>query len=168
LESLDPPAAGVEARPGSNRQDGEQGAGPINRPRSVKTIQKDIAAVEAKIANVRKAIEDGLGDAVWANQRLVELQSQLQELQSSKPKNKFQGSRLRMSAGTSRTSPRSWNTPARGTKGVSEARRAENKTGPGGILGRDRLPSSGAEFLSGSGGPLRSPTEKSTAGARGD
>jgi hypothetical protein len=51
-----------------------------------KAIQKEISAVETKIANVRKAIEDGLGDAAWANQRLVELQGQLQELENSKPK----------------------------------------------------------------------------------
>jgi septal ring factor EnvC (AmiA/AmiB activator) len=82
-----------------------------------KAIQKEISAVETKIANVRKAIEDGLGDTAWANQRLVELQGQLQELENSKPKKRaFQGLRLRTSDGTSRTSPGSWNTPAQGNE----------------------------------------------------
>ena len=39
-----------------------------------------IKQVDTKIANIRRAIEDGVRDATWANQRLGELQSERQEL----------------------------------------------------------------------------------------
>jgi hypothetical protein len=35
--------------------------------------RKEIERVEAKIGNIRRAIEDGLADAPWANSRLREL-----------------------------------------------------------------------------------------------
>jgi hypothetical protein len=37
---------------------------------------RKIAASDGKIANIRRAIEDGLSDAVWANARLGELQAE--------------------------------------------------------------------------------------------
>ena len=38
-----------------------------------------LKGIEQKIANIRTAVEDGLGDAAWANQRLRELQWEKQE-----------------------------------------------------------------------------------------
>ena len=39
-----------------------------------------VQAVEAKIANVRRAIEDGLSDAAWANERLTALAAEREDL----------------------------------------------------------------------------------------
>ena len=38
--------------------------------------RKEIATLETKIANTRRAIEDGLADAWWANSRLRELSAE--------------------------------------------------------------------------------------------
>jgi len=42
-----------------------------------------IADIDRKIANIRRAIEDGLGDAAWANQRLRELLAEREALPSA-------------------------------------------------------------------------------------
>jgi hypothetical protein len=44
------------------------------------TAQKEIERVELKIGNIRRAVEDGLEDASWANARLSELIAQREEL----------------------------------------------------------------------------------------
>jgi hypothetical protein len=53
--------------------------------RCVDTAQgyKEIAALETKIANVRKAIEEGLEDVPWANSRLRELSAERHALTSA-------------------------------------------------------------------------------------
>ena len=43
--------------------------------------EKKLSALDGKIANVRRAIEDGLEDAGWANHRLQELQEERSRLQ---------------------------------------------------------------------------------------
>jgi hypothetical protein len=40
------------------------------------TARKEIERIESKIANIRRAIEEGLGDAQWANSRLRELSAE--------------------------------------------------------------------------------------------
>jgi hypothetical protein len=42
-----------------------------------------VAAIEAKMANVRRALEDGLNDAAWANGRLRELQAEKDALKAA-------------------------------------------------------------------------------------
>ena len=39
-----------------------------------------LAAIEKKIANIRQAVEDGLGDGKWANARLAELVREREEI----------------------------------------------------------------------------------------
>jgi hypothetical protein len=40
------------------------------------TAQKTLRAVESRIANIRKAVEEGLADVAWANQRMGELMAE--------------------------------------------------------------------------------------------
>jgi hypothetical protein len=44
------------------------------------TARAEIATLDAKIANIRRAIEDGLANASWANARLGELIGQREPL----------------------------------------------------------------------------------------
>jgi len=46
---------------------------------------KRLTAIDAKIANIRRAIEDGLSDAAWANARLQELLAERERLLGSAP-----------------------------------------------------------------------------------
>jgi hypothetical protein len=54
-------------------------------PTRSKTLEKEIASVEAKIENIRKAIEEGLSDAAWANGKLAGLQGELGRLSAARP-----------------------------------------------------------------------------------
>jgi hypothetical protein len=40
------------------------------------TAAKRLEEIDAKVANIRKAVEEGLGDASWANGRLIELKAE--------------------------------------------------------------------------------------------
>jgi len=44
------------------------------------TVRRQIEHVEAKIANIRRAVEDGFEDASWANARLRELLAEQEAL----------------------------------------------------------------------------------------
>jgi hypothetical protein len=48
---------------------------------------KKLKEIDAKIANIRKAIEDGLADAAWANARLPELLAERERIQATPPLN---------------------------------------------------------------------------------
>lgn len=44
------------------------------------SVRKEIERVEAKLANIRQAVEDGFADASWANARLRELLAEREAL----------------------------------------------------------------------------------------
>jgi hypothetical protein len=59
----------------------------MSRPEINANAADEIAAIEGKIANIRKAIEEGLADANWANSRLREpiVEKRAVEPQTSEP-----------------------------------------------------------------------------------
>ena len=50
------------------------------------TAQKTLRAAESRIANIRKAVEEGLADVAWANQRMGELMAERASLGAVGPK----------------------------------------------------------------------------------